>query len=307
MNYYLAPLEGITTLPFRLAYHKYYGGIEKYFTPFLSSGKLNENQRAHLDRANNAGMTLIPQILTNSVDSFMLTANQLAELGYSVVNINLGCPSGTVVAKKRGAGALDDLRTLEQFLQDIFEQSPLKISIKTRIGMFSESDWEDILKLYLQFPFEELIVHPRIGKQGYAGSPNLDAYELAYRLVAPEKLVYNGDITDIASQTALLARFPSTQNLMIGRGLLMHPGLVPALAQNKPLEPIDYMLFREFHNDLLHRYQELMQDDSHVLFKMKDLWKFMEKAFPNQEKALKEIRKSKTVSAYKIAVGQLFY
>lgn len=83
----------------------------------------------------NAGMYAVPQILTNSAADFLRIEKDLGAFGYRELNINLGCPSGTVVSKGRGAGFLASPEKLDQFLEEIFSKTEAKISLKTRIGM----------------------------------------------------------------------------------------------------------------------------------------------------------------------------
>ena len=130
MKYYLAPMEGITTYNFRRAYHKYYGGVEKYFTPFIANRRLSSRERNDILPEHNQGRNTVPQILTNRAEDFLDIANTLASFGYDTVNLNLGCPSGTVVARKRGSGFLSVPDELERFLDTIFEKSPVKISVR---------------------------------------------------------------------------------------------------------------------------------------------------------------------------------
>ena len=77
-------------------------------------------------------------------------------MGYGEVNLNLGCPSGTVTAKGKGAGFLGDLPRLERFLDEIFARSPLPISIKTRMGVSDPEEFGPILALYNRSPVKEL-------------------------------------------------------------------------------------------------------------------------------------------------------
>ena len=135
MKYYLAPMEGLTTYHFRRVYHKYYGGVEKYFTPFLAARNLSARERADILPEHNEGMKVVPQILANRAEVFLSIAGEAAAYGYSSVNLNLGCPSGTVTARGRGAGFLKFPEQLERFLDEIFDKCPLNISVKTRIGV----------------------------------------------------------------------------------------------------------------------------------------------------------------------------
>ena len=167
MKYDLAPMEGITTYIYRSTFEKYYGGIHRYYTPFLASMHLSTREKNEVLPEHNEGMTLIPQILSNRADEFLEITKALKDYGYETVNLNLGCPSGTVVSKHRGSGFLAVPQELDRFLAEIFDKCPLKISIKTRIGIDDESEWEEILNIYEKYPLEGLIIHTRLQKDFY--------------------------------------------------------------------------------------------------------------------------------------------
>lgn len=323
MKYYLAPMEGLTTYTFRMAYHKHYNDFDTYFTPFLANKNLNSRELNEILPEHNEGMHLIPQILTNRSDEFLSIAKRIAEYGYDTVNLNLGCPSGTVVAKKRGSGFLGEPYELDRFLSEIYEKCPLHISIKTRIGMDSLEEWEDILKIYRKHPLTELIIHPRLQKEFYKGTPHRDAFALAKEMLDCP-LCYNGDIVSSDTLQSLLEVFPDLDTVMIGRGLLQRPWLLDILrpdishcsgtlasstgisAHNTDLSSESLRTLQNFHNTLLEGYVKIMSGDQPTLFKMKDFWTFLIQSFPGYEKHLKKIRKANRISEYKIAVNEFF-
>ena len=241
---YFAPLEGITTYVYRNAFNRYYGGIDKYFSPFLTAKHIKGREKREVDPENNADFRLVPQILTNKSDFFLAVAKQLEDMGYEEVNLNLGCPSGTVVSKKRGAGLLGDTIMLETFLDEIFEAATVKISIKTRLGMESLFEWEDIYRIYKKYPISELIIHPRLGKEFYKGEVHLDSYIEAAEYFsdagaesatvidkAGTRFIYNGDINNIASYRYISETLGENvpYAYMIGRGLLRNPTLAMSI------------------------------------------------------------------------------
>lgn len=306
MKYYLAPMEGLTTYIFRNVWNQYYGGMDQYFTPFLCNKHMNSRERNDILPEHNSGMNTVPQILTNKAEEFLSLAEQLKSYGYTSVNLNLGCPSGTVVAKNRGAGFLGTPYELEQFLDKIFEKCTLKISIKTRIGILDMDEWAPLLRIYSKFPLEELIIHPRFQKEGYSGTPHLEAFAEAMSVLNCP-LCYNGDITSPQSLTHLSEHLTGIRTVMIGRGILQNPNL---LSQCKgipqPDEADRRSTLQSFHNTLLERYTDVMSGDTNTLYKMKDLWTFLIQDFEGGEKYLKKIKKSKQISEYKIITNQLF-
>lgn len=305
MKYYMAPMEGLTTYNFRRCFNKYFEPADKYFTPFISNSNLNSRERNDILPEHNEGMEVVPQILSNKVSEFLSISKAIASYGYDTVNLNLGCPSGTVVSRNRGAGFLSVPDELESFLDEIFEKSDLKISIKTRIGMNSIDEWDKIISIYKKYPLEELIIHPRLQCEGYGGSVHLDAYEKAANSISCP-LCYNGDIIICSSRPSITCNpiigLHNIESVMIGRGMLRNPGIFGEL---KGLPSYSKETLKAFHDELLEDYQSVMSGDKNTLFKMKDLWAFLAMDIPGSEKALKHIRKATHIADYKVAVNEM--
>lgn len=312
----LAPMEGITTFVFRKNFHKYFGGIHRCYTPFLSSLHLSTQQKNEVLPEHNEGMTVIPQILTNRTDEFLEISKALQEYGYTTVNFNLGCPSGTVVSKHRGSGFLNVPLQLEQFLDEVFEKCPLKISIKTRIGFEDEEEWESLLRLYEKYPLDELIVHTRLRSDLYKLParpemilPARNALEAgSFRRADPGDthpfLCYNGDITSKESLDRVRAIDPLCDRIMVGRGLISDFNLIRRLTDEPLLEK---SIYADFLWDLMHDYIELMQgSDRNVLYKMKEIWVYLGDSFTDSRPFVKKIKKSNRLSEYEAAAKELF-
>ena len=344
-QFYFAPLEGITGYIYRNAFHETFGAADKYFIPFISPGakkKLTEKERNDILPEHNEGMYAVPQILSKNAGDVVAACERLKSLGYKEVNLNIGCPSGTVVSKGRGAGLLEDLRILNQFLEEIFSNVVLPVSIKTRIGMDDESEWEDILKIYNQYPIKELIIHPRLRKDFYKGIPNYEAFSYA-EIHSKNPICYNGDINTLQDYENLVTRFPKVDRWMIGRGFLRNPFLLKQLHQfeqiretsaennllNMSLKEVqsmesnkdsaflqqshqtfpaanDLTLLKQFHHSLLEGYKDYLPGDTPVLFKMKELWFYMRDMFPEDEKLYKKIKKAKNLLEYESIVDSAF-
>ena len=123
MDIYFAPLEGITGYIFRSVYEECFGGVEAYFSPFISTTqkrKMRNKELRDILPENNKNIRLIPQILSNNAEDFLHTAEAIKDLGYDTVNLNLGCPSRTVVSKGKGAGFLAKPEALNRFLEEIY-------------------------------------------------------------------------------------------------------------------------------------------------------------------------------------------
>ncbi|MDC7288744.1 tRNA-dihydrouridine synthase family protein [Blautia schinkii] len=306
MKDYMAPMEGITNYIYRNAYHQFYHPMDKYFTPFISAKpnkRLSFKEINEVSPETNQGLRVVPQILTNCAEDFMQTARILnEEYGHREVNLNLGCPSGTVTAKGKGAGFLGEPEKLEVFLDKIFAGLDMEISVKTRIGTDYEDDWPRLLKIYEKYPMKELIIHPRIQKDYYKNKPRLSAFrEAQERLKVP--LCYNGDLFTPRDYEEFTAEFPRTETFMYGRGLIADPGLVTAIRTGSA--PGKKVL-RAFHDKIYGDYQELLSGERNVLFRMKELWNYMAPTFTHYEKYAKKIKKTQHLREYESAVDCLF-
>lgn len=231
MRYYAAPMEGITGFVFRGAHHRYFPGIDKYFSPFIAPNQnrsFSPRELRDILPENNEGVGLVPQILTNRAEDFIKAALELKGMGYDEVNLNLGCPSKTVVTKGRGSGFLAEREKLEQFLDEIFTRLDMKISVKTRIGRDSQEEWPELLAMYNQFPMEELIIHPRIQQDYYKNTPRLEAFEGALQ-GSRNPVCYNGDLFGPADFEKLTAACPKVETVMLGRGVIANPWLASML------------------------------------------------------------------------------
>ena len=305
MKYYLAPLEGITSYVYRNAYHQHFHSMDKYFTPFIvphKEKKFSTREKKELTPENNQGLFVVPQLLTNNAEDFLKTAKDITAFGYKEINLNLGCPSGTVVSKKKGSGFLAFPEELDAFLYEIFEKADFDISIKTRIGKENPDEFYKLLEIYNKYQMKELIIHPRVQKDMYKNVPNWDMYELAYR-ESKNPLCYNGDIFTVANADTFVKRFPETDTMMLGRGIIANPALVNQIEQE------DSELrnkLRGFHDMIYEEYQKISSGDKNVLFKMKELWFYMGNQFVGSEKLMKKIKKSEKLRDYESVVDVLF-
>ncbi|MBU6136655.1 tRNA-dihydrouridine synthase family protein [Clostridium tertium] len=305
MKYYLAPMEGITGFIYRNTYKKFFDNIDKYFTPFIvptSSKSFKTKELRDILPENNKGMNIVPQILTNDSDGFITTARKLQQLGYSEINLNLGCPSGTVVSKNRGSGFLAKREELDKFLDEIYKIDDMKISIKTRIGKDSSEEFYELIKIYNKYPLEELIIHPRTREDFYGNKPNLEVFKDALTL-SNSPVCYNGDIFTLDDYNKLSKEFPELNTIMLGRGVLANPGLINEIRNNANLNK---EVLKKFHDEIFNDYRNVFKDDKIAIYRMKELWGYMIYIFSDNKKYAKKIKKSQKVDDYNEAVASLF-
>ncbi|MHC1682625.1 MAG: tRNA dihydrouridine synthase [Clostridiaceae bacterium] len=305
MKYYLAPLEGITGYIYRNAYHSFFGQVDKYFLPFISPTKNKKFTSRELNDVlpeHNKGLTVVPQILTNNSEYFIGTVDELKKFGYDEINLNLGCPSGTVVSKHKGSGFLAQREKLDEFLEDIFSNAEAKISIKTRIGKDSPDEFYKLIEIFNKYPLEELIIHPRIQLDFYKNKPNMEVFKDGLAM-SKNPVCYNGDIFKVKDFRELSETYPRLHSVMLGRGLLANPGLIEEIKNN---QIIDRQVMKAFHDEVYAGYQKILSGERNVLFKMKELWFYMIQLFDDSDKYIKKIRKTNGLRDYETIISMLF-
>ena len=313
-------MEGITGHIYRNALEKYFPGTDKYFTPFIAPDQnkiLRTKERRDVLPENNHVPELVPQILTNSAEDFIRTARVLQELGYEEVNLNLGCPSGTVVSRKRGSGLLAFPDEVERLLDGIFSEIQMKVSVKTRIGKDDAEDAFWLMEIYRKFPLSELIIHPRIQKDFYRGEPNQDLFGELIRASKDQEggmpssghpentfpVCYNGNLLTEKDYLFFAEKFPEVDAVMLGRGVIANPGLIRQIRSGLKT---DKKTLRAFHDEVLEEYRSLFGEDKNALFRMKEMWIYMIHLFTNHEKYAKKIRKAQSLAEYRCAADALF-
>lgn len=300
MNIKAAPMEGLTDATFRRAHFECFGGVAKYYIPFISPTQhhlFTPHDLRAISPEVNAGVPVVPQLLCRDAEHFLWAAGELAAMGYDEVNLNIGCPSGTVTAKGKGSGMLRDLPGLRAMLDEVFARAPLHVSIKTRIGFTDQEEWPAILELLADYPMHELIIHPRTRSEFYKGEVHQSAFDLASQYDLP--LVYNGDLFSVADCTALQEKHPGVP-MMLGRGLLANPALPRQLLGGPGITVPE---IRRFHDRMYEAYQRIFTP-SQAHSRMRELMKYMACCFQGVEKPLKALRKS-TPDTYEQAIERI--
>lgn len=307
MNIYFAPMEGITGYRYRNVHKAFFGKhVDKYFTPFLSPnaehGFVPKEMRDILPE-NNKNIQIVPQMLSNNAALFIKGARILSNYGYKEINLNLGCPSRTVVSKGRGSGFLAYPVRLDEFLYEIFDKTCTfaDISVKTRLGKTSPDEFFELIDIFNKYKMKELIIHPRIQTDFYKNIPNMSVFSEAVQL-SKNPLCYNGDIFTAQLFDRFSKDFPNIPSVMLGRGLLMNPNLAGEICGEAGLT---FEQFWAFHDAVYTMYSEELYGDKPVLFKMKELWQYMSGMFKDAGH-IKKIKKSQRCADYESAVNCLF-
>ncbi len=306
MNYYFAPLEGVTGYAFRRAHARFFTPADKYFAPFISptqNHRFSPRDLRELCPENNVGVPTVPQLLCRNAEDFIWAADELHAMGYGEVNLNLGCPSGTVSAKGKGAGFLARLEELDHFLDTVYSAVRVPVSIKTRLGIVDPEEFGAILEIYNKYPVAELTIHPRVQKDFYKHPVRMDAFRTGYERAKPP-VCYNGDLVRAAQAVEIAEEYPALSALMIGRGLVAKPNLLSPLKDGKPT---DKETLRAFHDELYATYSRDFGSPKCAMLRMKELWSYLRHMFADSEAHIKRLNKSKLPEAYEAAVRDIFH
>ena len=302
MDIRFAPMEGLTDTVYRRTHFQHFGGVSKYYIPFVSPTQhhvFTPKELRAIGPEHNAGIPTVPQILAKDAEHFLWAAAEMAAMGYTEVNLNIGCPSGTVTAKGKGSGMLRDLYVLDALLNEVCTKSPMAVSVKTRIGFESPDEWAEILDVLCEYPLKEIIIHPRTRAGFYKeGTLHLETFRMAAEKGLP--LVYNGDLFTSAGCAAIQVEYPGMP-MMLGRGLVCDPALAREACGGATLSILE---FRAFHDALWDAYRrDRPLDQAHS--RMRELMIYMSCCFENAEKAAKNVRKSNPKN-YEDAIDRLF-
>lgn len=301
MKYYMAPMEGITDSTYRRLHHRYFPGVDRYYTPFFSPTvhrALTPRESRELPPANSIGAQVVPQLLTKVPEDFIWMTGVCKELGYTEVNLNLGCPSGTVTAKAKGSGMLREPMLLQEFLDNIFSKTALPISIKTRLGFDSRDEFYSLLDIFNQYPIIELTIHPRLRKDFYTGNIDMDMFNYAVHN-SKLPLCYNGNLCTRNQISLFSQSYPQIPSVMLGRGLVGNPGLLSPGGTNVGQ-------LASFLNDLMEEYSVTFGSARNAMFRLKENWRYLFCLFEPDTRLQKRLRKATSIEEYKNITNEIF-
>jgi tRNA-dihydrouridine synthase len=304
-----SPLQGFTDFRFRNAFHKHFGGIDTFYSPYIKlNGKLvvkGSYERDILPENNNT-LEVIPQIITNDAEEFLFVAKYVQQFGYKELNWNLGCPYPMVAKCGMGSGLIKNTDQIEHILKRVHNETDIIVSMKMRMGYENPTEILDVFPILEQYPIKNIAIHARIGKQLYKGGVDLDSFQKCLD-TSKQKIYYNGDITSVAKFKELQERFPSIDHWMIGRGLIADPFL-PSMIKNDTTEyPKNRLeIFEAFHDEIYREYDAYLQGPTPIRMKMLGFWEYFSESFSNPQKTFKKIKKAGNSKNYEAAVKEIF-
>lgn len=304
-----SPLQGFTDFRFRNAFHKHFGGIDTFYSPYIKlNGKLVVKGSYERDilPENNDTLEVIPQIITNDAEEFLFVAKYVQQFGYKELNWNLGCPYPMVAKCGMGSGLINNTSQIEHILKRVHNETDIIVSMKMRMGYENPTEILDVFPILEQYPIKNIAIHARIGKQLYKGGVDLDSFQKCLD-TSKQKIYYNGDITSVAKFKELQERFPSIDHFMIGRGLIADPFLPSMIKNNTTEYPKNrFEIFEAFHDEIYQQYDAYLQGPTPIRMKMLGFWEYFSESFSNPQKTFKKIKKAGNSKNYEAAVKEIF-
>jgi nifR3 family TIM-barrel protein len=253
----LAPMAGITDTVFRRVVRGL-GGCGLIMTEFTSAEGLTRSEgrtmRYLLFELDEHPITA--QLFGANPDAMARAAANVEELGFDIVDINLGCPAKKVV-KCGGSGLLRDLKLLGEILTAVRAAVRIPLTLKMRGGWDDQSVVAvEVARMAEQIGVEAIAIHPRTRLQGYAGRANWEIIAAAKRAVRIP-VIGNGDVR-VPEDAARMVEETGCDAVMIGRAAATNPWIFRQIAEynaagsyGKVSESDRYALLSGYFRDLL--------------------------------------------------------
>ena len=305
-RYDFAPLDGITKAVYRRVWQRFFGGADRCFIPYFSPTKehlITKRERVELLPENNPDAVLVPQVMTNRAPELIWAAETAQSFGYRELNLNAGCPSGTITAKGKGAGLLANPDALDALLDGACGKLCLSLSVKARIGFTTPDEFPRLLDIFNRYPLASLTLHVRVRKDKYSGALHYDAFRYALR-ESRNPVSYNGDLRTVGEVSAFAERFPDADAVMIGRGAVADPALFRKLRGGAAASRDE---LRDFTAALFDAYTIFYGGQTgHAAQRMREVWFYLIHLFDDTRRLNKAMRRFRTATEYRAIEAEIF-
>jgi tRNA-dihydrouridine synthase len=173
------------------------------------------------------------------------------------------------------------------------------------LGRRKISEIFELMPIFNRYPLEEIIIHPRTGKQMYDGKTDLDTFEQCLEQ-SVHRIIYNGDITDLQTFRDVVARFENVNGWMIGRGAVANPFLPATIKAGRDDITRKVEKFKQFYEALFDQYRQAFSGPGHLLNRMKGFWTYFSKSFQNSPIIAKRIHRTQRIQRYMEIVDRFF-
>ena len=232
----LAPMAGVTDLPFRNVVSKF--GVDMVFSEMIADHSVLsrpvKNQKIELGTSfSNTAVQLAgcePQAMGEA-------AKIVSDLGARSIDINMGCPAKKVVGGYAGSALMRDLKKASAIIESVVNAVDVPVSLKARLGWdYDTKNAKELGQLAEKCGVQLFTIHGRTRNQFYKGFADWHAIlEVKRAITIP--VIANGDIVDISSASQAL-KVSETDGLMVGRGVIGKPWLISQISACVNKEPL---------------------------------------------------------------------
>ena len=291
-----APLQGYTDCVYRAAHWRWAGGVDEYYAPFMrwEHGEARRKDVRDVERQRVGEVPTVPQVIVRDRDELAQLCDVLQSMGWGRVDLNMGCPFPMQVKAGRGCGLMVQMQRVEALVREMEVRREVVFSVKMRLGNASVDEGLALMELLNAMPLVHVVVHARLGQQGYRGEADWEAFGRLAE-VCRHPLVYNGDVDSEATIVGLYGRFPQLKGVMLGRGLLARPWMLGGGEKAT--------VVKAMHSEVYRAAREHLCGEAQVLSRMMAFWEYM--SVEMDRKQWKAIKKSRDLRAYESAVAAL--
>lgn len=303
---YLAPMSGVTDTVFRRLIRRV-GGCGMVVSEFTSSEGLSRQAQRSLAQLefSHEEHPIVGQIFGANPDRLAEATEMVDELGYDVVDLNLGCPAKKVI-KCGGSGLLRDLPLLETIFRRMRAATKKPFTIKIRAG-WDENEIVacDVARMAESNGVEAIAVHPRTRLQGYSGVANWDVIRDVKQAVRIP-VIGNGDVRTVKDAIRLKAD-TACDAVMIGRGAMANPWLFRQIMEFDSGHPVSTITLTDRHK-LIKDYFELLVEERTpgAIGKMKQFASHITTSIPHGKELRTQIHHSQTTDEILERVDRFF-
>jgi tRNA-dihydrouridine synthase B len=225
----MAPMAGITNLPFRVIAGKFGAGLVT--TEMVSAAGLVRKQKRTLSylQTNASEGPLSVQIFGCDPEEMAIAAQIAAEAGAAVVDINMGCPARKVVKNGAGSALLRNMALAERITVAVRRAIDVPLTVKMRSGWSPEEVVVcDFAQMLEGAGADAVTLHPRFASQGFSGTADWRLIQSAVTSVSIP-VIGNGDVT--SPEMALeMVKSTGCSGVMIGRGAIGNPWIFDGIS-----------------------------------------------------------------------------
>ena len=236
-NVFLAPMAGVTDIPFRKICRKFGPGLTYTEMASTKAMEFGSDKTEKIIQIMSDERPSIVQIFGSDKDTIRKTIGKLNQQeDIDIIDINMGCPAPKLVKNGDGAGLLLDLKKVEEIIKEATSVSKKPITVKTRKGFNDDIITAvEVAKICEKYGVAMITIHGRTREQYYSGVADLDIIKKVKESVKIP-VIGNGDITDVESAKKMF-EYTGCDGIMIARGAQGNPWIFKSILDGKDYVP----------------------------------------------------------------------